>query len=88
VPGFLLGQEVGFFGVTGTARGVFALVFAVLALIFTPAGSVHNTVLPITLLCGRRAGPGPPVCPVTLSGRSASWLYCPARAGIAAAPRR
>lgn len=51
VPGFLLGEEIGFFGVTGTARGVFALVFAVLALAFAPAGSVHNTVLPITLLC-------------------------------------
>lgn len=50
VPGFLLGEEIGFFGVTGTARGVFALVFAVLALAFAPAGSVHNTVLPITLL--------------------------------------
>ena len=51
VPGFLLGEEVGFFQVTGIARGVFALVFAILALAFAPAGSVHNTVLPITLLC-------------------------------------
>lgn len=51
VPGFLLGQEIGFFQVTGTARGVFALVFAVLALVFAPAGAVHNTVLPVTLLC-------------------------------------
>lgn len=51
VPGFLLGQQVGFFQVTGPARGVFALVFAVLALAFAPAGAVHNSVLPITLLC-------------------------------------
>jgi succinate-acetate transporter protein len=50
VPGFLLGEEIGFFSVTGTARGVFALVFAVLALAFAPAGSVHNSVLPVTLL--------------------------------------
>jgi len=51
VPGFLLGQQVGFFQVTGPARGVFALVFAVLALAFAPAGAVHNSVLPVTLLC-------------------------------------
>lgn len=51
VPGFLLGEEIGFFEVTGTARGLFALVFAVLALAFAPAGSLHNSVLPVTLLC-------------------------------------
>jgi len=51
VPGFLLGEELGFFAVTGIARGVFALVFAFLALAFAPAGSVHNSVLPVTLLC-------------------------------------
>ena len=51
VPGFLLGQQVGFFQVTAPARGVFALVFAVLALAFAPAGAVHNSVLPVTLLC-------------------------------------
>ncbi len=51
VPGFLLGGEVGFFEVTGTERGIFALGFAVIALAFAPAGAVHNTVLPVTLLC-------------------------------------
>lgn len=51
VPGFLLGQEVGIFQVTGPARGLFALVFAFLALAFAPAGAVHNSVLPVTLLC-------------------------------------
>jgi len=49
-PGFLLGQEIGFFQVAGAAKGFFALIFAVLALMFAPAGAVHNTVLPITLL--------------------------------------
>ncbi|WP_243076825.1 acetate uptake transporter family protein [Microbacterium sp. SS28] len=51
VPGFLLGEELGFFEVTSVARGLFALTFAILALAFAPAGAVHNTVLPITLLC-------------------------------------
>ena len=51
VPGFLLGEEVGIFEVTGTERGIFALGFAIIALAFAPAGAVHNTVLPVTLLC-------------------------------------
>lgn len=51
VPGFLLGEELGFFEVTAQARGLFALIFALLALAFAPAGAVHNTVLPLTLLC-------------------------------------
>jgi succinate-acetate transporter protein len=42
---------VGFFDVTGAERGIFTLGFAVIALAFAPAGAVHNTVLPITLLC-------------------------------------
>ena len=46
----LLGQEIGFFQVAGAAKGFFALIFAVLALMFAPAGAVHNSVLPITLL--------------------------------------
>jgi len=50
VPGFLLGEELGFFEVTAQARGLFSLVFAILALLFTPAGAVHNSVLPVTLL--------------------------------------
>ncbi len=51
MPGFLLGGELGFFEVAGPARGVFTLMFAVLALLFTFPGAMHNTVLPITLLC-------------------------------------
>jgi succinate-acetate transporter protein len=51
VPGFLLGEELGFFEVTAQARGLFALIFAILALAFAPAGAVHNAVLPVTLLC-------------------------------------
>jgi uncharacterized protein len=51
VPGFLLGEEFGFFEVTGQARGIFSLAFAVVALAFAFAGAVHNSVLPITLLC-------------------------------------
>jgi succinate-acetate transporter protein len=51
VPGFLLGEELGFFEVTAQARGLFAVIFALLALAFAPAGAVHNTVLPLTLLC-------------------------------------
>lgn len=50
VPGFLLGEELGIFEVTASARGMFAFVFAVLALAFAPAGAVHNSVLPTTLL--------------------------------------
>src|SRR6478752_3408837 len=49
-PGFLLGQEIGFFQVAGAAKGIFALIFAILALMFAPAGAVHNSVLPATLL--------------------------------------
>ena len=51
VPGFLLGEEIGFLEVTGIERGIFALGFAIIALAFAPAGAVHNSVLPITLLC-------------------------------------
>lgn len=51
VPGFLLGQELGFLEVNAGARGTFALCFAVLALAFVPPAARHNTVLPITLLC-------------------------------------
>ena len=47
VPGFLLGEELGFFEVTSTARGLFSLTFAILALAFAPAGAVHNSVLPV-----------------------------------------
>ena len=50
VPGFLLGQELGIFEVTGGERGLFALTFAILAFAFAFAGAVHNTVLPLTLL--------------------------------------
>ncbi|GAA1952368.1 acetate uptake transporter family protein [Microbacterium deminutum] len=51
VPGFLLGEELGFLEVTGIERGIFALGFALIALAFAVAGAAHNTVLPITLLC-------------------------------------
>ncbi|BDV30196.1 acetate uptake transporter family protein [Microbacterium terricola] len=51
VPGFMLGQEFGVFEVVGAERGLFALTFAILALAFSVAGAVHNTVLPVTLLC-------------------------------------
>ena len=51
VPGFMLGEEVGMFEITDAERGIFALGFAVIALAFAPAGAVHNTVLPVTLLC-------------------------------------
>lgn len=51
MPGFLLGGELGFFEVTGTARGVFSLMFAIIAFGFMFAGAMHNTVLPVTLLC-------------------------------------
>lgn len=47
---FLLGQELGFFEVTGPDRGLFAVVFAILAAAFAPAGAVHNSSLPITLI--------------------------------------
>ncbi|CAN7227279.1 acetate uptake transporter [Microbacterium sp. LjRoot45] len=51
MPGFLLGGELGFFEVTGTPRGVFSLMFAILAVGFAVAAATHNTVLPVTLLC-------------------------------------
>ncbi|MFG6443736.1 acetate uptake transporter family protein [Microbacterium sp. P06] len=51
MPGFLLGGELGFFEVAGPARGVFTLMFAVLAVLFAFPGATHNSVLPITLLC-------------------------------------
>ncbi|HYP73221.1 MAG TPA: GPR1/FUN34/YaaH family transporter [Microbacterium sp.] len=51
MPGFLLGGELGFFEVTGLARPLFSLIFAVLAFGFMFAGALHNTVLPLTLLC-------------------------------------
>ncbi|MCT9821564.1 GPR1/FUN34/YaaH family transporter [Microbacterium sp. W1N] len=50
MPGFLLGGELGFFEVEGSGRGFFVLMFSILALMFTPAGATHNTVLPLTLL--------------------------------------
>lgn len=50
VPGFLLGEQLHLFEVNGIDRGLFALAFAILALIFMPAGATHNTVLPLTLL--------------------------------------
>lgn len=51
MPGFLLGGELGFFEVAGPARGVFTLMFAVLALLFVFPGATHNSALPITLIC-------------------------------------
>jgi len=51
MPGFLLGGELGFFEVTGTPRGVFSLMFAIIAFGFMFAAATHNTVLPVTLLC-------------------------------------
>lgn len=51
MPGFLLGGELGFFEVEGPARGVFSLMFALLALGFAFPAAMHNRVLPITLLC-------------------------------------
>lgn len=51
MPGFLLGGELGFFEVTGTPRGVFSLMFAIIALGFVFAAATHNTVLPVTLVC-------------------------------------
>lgn len=51
MPGFLLGGELGFFEVAGPARGVFSLMFAILALGFAFPAAMHNSVLPVTLLC-------------------------------------
>lgn len=50
VPGFLLGAELDLLDVTDSARGLLAVAFAILALMFVPSGSVHNTVLPVTLI--------------------------------------
>ncbi|MGR6742369.1 acetate uptake transporter family protein [Microbacterium arborescens] len=50
MPGFLLGGELGFFEVEGPARGVFTLMFAILALVFALSAASRNTVLPVTLL--------------------------------------
>lgn len=50
MPGFMLGGELGFFEVTGPARPMFMLIFSILGFAFAVAGSVHNTVLPLTLL--------------------------------------
>lgn len=50
MPGFLLGGELGFFRVEGPARGVFSLMFAIIAFGFMFPGATHNTALPVTLL--------------------------------------
>ncbi|GLJ81233.1 acetate uptake transporter family protein [Microbacterium imperiale] len=50
MPGFLLGGELGIFAVEGPARGVFTLMFAILALLFAVSAASRNTVLPVTLL--------------------------------------
>lgn len=50
MPAFLLGGELGFFEVEGPARGVFTLMFSVLALVFAGSAASRNTVLPVTLL--------------------------------------
>ncbi|APF35499.1 MULTISPECIES: GPR1/FUN34/YaaH family transporter [Microbacterium] len=50
MPGFLLGGELGFFEVEGPARGVFTLMFSILALVFALSAASRNTVLPVTLL--------------------------------------
>lgn len=50
MPGFLLGGELGFFEVSGPARPLFSMMFAVLALGFMFAGATHNSALPVTLL--------------------------------------
>lgn len=49
MPAFLLGGELGFFEVSGLARPMFSLIFAIIAFGFVFAGAVHNTVLPLTL---------------------------------------
>lgn len=49
MPGFLLGGELGFFEVSGPARPMFSMIFAILAFAFIFAGATHNTVLPLTL---------------------------------------
>lgn len=50
MPGFLLGGALGIFEVDGPARGVFTLMFSILALVFAVSGATHNTVLPLTLI--------------------------------------
>ncbi len=51
MPAFLLGGELGFFEVSGPATPLFMLIFSILALGFMFAGAMHNTALPLTLLC-------------------------------------
>jgi len=51
MPGFLLGGELGIFEVTGPAKPLFMLIFSVLGFGFAVAGALHNTVLPVTLIC-------------------------------------
>lgn len=51
MPGFLLGGELGFFEVSGPAKPLFMMIFSILAFGFAVAGSMHNTVLPVTLIC-------------------------------------
>lgn len=50
MPGFLLGGELGFFEADAGAKGLFTLMFAVLAFGFMFAGATHNSALPTTLL--------------------------------------
>ncbi|GAA3037884.1 acetate uptake transporter family protein [Microbacterium dextranolyticum] len=51
MPGFLLGGELGFFEVSGPVRPLFSVMFAIIAFGFVFAGAMHNTVLPLTLIC-------------------------------------
>jgi len=51
MPAFLLGGELGFFEVSGPARPLFMLIFSILAFGFAVAGAMHNSVLPLTLIC-------------------------------------
>lgn len=51
MPGFLLGGELGFFEVSGPARPLFSMMFAIIAFGFVFAGATHNTALPLTLAC-------------------------------------
>ncbi len=50
MPAFLLGGELGFFEVSGPAKPLFMLIFAILAFGFMFAGATHNSALPLTLL--------------------------------------
>ena len=51
MPGFMLGGELGIFEVSGPGRPIFMLIFSILGFAFAIAGSMHNSVLPRTLLC-------------------------------------